>query len=105
MVSIIQNARSYRADRSWGARDIAEIEGASVRLHWTDSGYQWHANSGDEVFMVVDGEVVMHYREDGEEMLVSLKPGDMFVAVEGDEHRAEPVGEARVLVIERKGTI
>ena len=42
MPTIISDARSFRADRAWGARDIAEIEGASVRLHWTDQPYKWH---------------------------------------------------------------
>ena len=30
---------------------------------------------------------------------------DMFIADAGDEHVAHPVGEARILVIERRGSI
>jgi len=29
----------------------------------------------------------------------------MFIAEVGDEHVAHPVGEARILVIERKGSV
>ncbi len=105
MAVVIQDARGFRADRAWGARDLAEIEGASVRLHWTDQAYQWHVNDGAEVFCVVDGVVDMHYRVDGEERVAALSPGDMFVAGVGDEHVARPRGEARILVIERKGSI
>ncbi len=105
MPVIVQDARAFRADRAWGARDLAEIEGATVRLHWTDQPYKWHVNDGAEVFAVIDGEVEMRYREAGEEKAVVLKAGDMFVAGVGDEHIASPIGEARILVVERKGSI
>lgn len=105
MPAVIDDVREFRAARAWGARDIAEIEGASVRLHWTDQPYKWHVNDGAEVFLVLDGSVVMHYREDGEEHQVELKAGDLFVADVGDEHLAAPMGEARILVIEKTGSV
>jgi mannose-6-phosphate isomerase-like protein (cupin superfamily) len=102
---LIQNGRSFRADRAWGALDLAEVEGASVRLHWTNAPYQWHVNDGTEVFAVIDGAVVMHYRTADGEKSVRLEPGSFFVAEPGDEHIAVPDGEARILVVERKGSI
>lgn len=105
MPAIVKDARAFRADRAWGARDLAEVAGATVRLHWTDRPYEWHVNDGAEVFVVVDGVVDMRYREDGVEKSVRLEPADIFIAGVGDEHVAHPVGEARVLVVERKGSI
>jgi mannose-6-phosphate isomerase-like protein (cupin superfamily) len=105
MPKVVTDARQFTAARAWGARDLAEIEGASVRLHWTDQPYQWHVNDGREVFLVLDGEVDMHYREAGAEKVVRLQPSDIFIAETGDEHVAHPVGEARILVVERKGSI
>ena len=105
MPTVITDARSFRADRAWGARDIAEIDGATVRLHWTDQPYQWHVNDGAEVFLVLDGVVEMRYRLEGAEHRVTLNSGDIFFAETGDEHVAHPQGEARILVIERKGSI
>ena len=105
MVQVFQDVGSFRADRAWGARDIAEVEGATVRLHWSDQPYRWHTNDGAEVFAVMAGIVAMHYRLDGEEKIVRLGPGDIFTADIGDEHVAHPIGEARILVIERKGSI
>jgi mannose-6-phosphate isomerase-like protein (cupin superfamily) len=105
VVTVVKDARLFRSDRAWGARDIAEIEGASVRLHWTDKPYEWHVNDGSEVFLVLDGSVRMKFREGGAENEVELLAGDMFVADAGDEHIAQPVGEARVLVIEKKGSV
>lgn len=104
MADIVKDARTFRAARAWGARDIAEIDGATVRLHWTDQPYKWHRNDGIEVFVVLEGAVDMHYREGGEEKRVRLESADMFVARDGDEHVAHPLGEARILVIERKGS-
>lgn len=105
MPRIVTDAREFTADRAWGARDLAEVEGASVRLHWTDQPYVWHVNDGAEVFVVLDGVVEMRYREAGEEKSVRLGPADMFIADVGDEHVAHPLGAARILVIERKGSI
>jgi len=57
------------------------------------------------VFLVLDGEVDMHYREAGAEKVVRLQPSDIFIAETGDEHVAHPLGEARILVVERTGSI
>ncbi|HEY0149462.1 MAG TPA: cupin [Allosphingosinicella sp.] len=106
MPTILTDTATFRAERAWGARDLAEIDGATVRLHWTDQAYQWHRNDDTEVFVVLDGVVNMHYRLTGEpEKAVRLEPGAIFVAKDGEEHVARPEGEARILVIERKGSI
>ncbi|HEX3432082.1 MAG TPA: hypothetical protein VHT03_14470 [Rhizomicrobium sp.] len=105
MSKIIDYARTFVADRAWGAEDLAEVDGATVRLHWTEKPYKWHVNNGAEVFVVLDGLVEMRYRDGGAERRVVLKASDMFIADIGDEHVARPLGEARVLVIERKGSV
>ncbi|QOC23177.1 cupin [Wenzhouxiangella sp. AB-CW3] len=96
--------REFRADHAWGAREIANMDGITTRLHWTDKPYKWHINDGEEVFVVLDGQVEMHYRADGEQSSVLLDEGDIFFASVGTEHVAHPVGEARVLVVEREGS-
>jgi mannose-6-phosphate isomerase-like protein (cupin superfamily) len=99
------DTKSFTAPKAWGARDIAEIEGASVRLHWTDQPYIWHVNDGSEVFVVLDGSVEMHVRKDGLQTVQRLGPGDIMAAEIGDEHVAHPVGPARILVVEKKGSV
>jgi mannose-6-phosphate isomerase-like protein (cupin superfamily) len=101
----IINAADFTADRAWGAMDIAVIDGTSVRLHWSDQPYIWHINDGPEVFIVLDGEVDMEYRIDGKAFISRLRPGQIFYAGERDAHRAIPNGVARMLVIEREGSI
>lgn len=95
----------FTGTRAWEALDIEQIDGATVRLHWTDQPYKWHVNDGPEVFVVLDGEVEMRTRENGVERSHRLLPGDVFHAEDGDEHVAHPVGPARVLVIERAGSV
>ena len=54
---------------------------------------------------MLDGKVNMLYRESGVEHKVLLSVGDIFFASVGTEHVAHPVGEARILVIEKEGSI
>lgn len=103
----IVRASAYTGARAWDALPIATMQDATVRLHWTDSPYPWHVNDGEEVFAVLDGEVAMHYCERGEtsEQVAQLRAGDLFFAAEGDAHSARPQGPARILVIERAGSV
>ena len=91
----------FVAPRAWDAIDIANMNGISTRLHWTDQPYQWHVNDGEEVFTVLDGSVDMFYHEDGVEKSVLLLAGDVFFADVGCAHAAHPRGQARILVVEQ----
>ena len=91
--------------RAWQALDIANIQGTTVRLHWTDEPYKWHINDGEEVFAVLSGEVDMHYRDSDDVHIARLKTGDVFYAAIGCEHVAHPIGSAHVLVVEREGSV
>ena len=100
------NTLSFTGKNSWDALDIAEIEGATVRLHWTDKPYIWHKNDGDEVFVVLDGQVRMHYLDNNIECQKILNHGDICYLHSGEEHIAYPQnGAARILIVEKKGTI
>ncbi|EJN35661.1 MULTISPECIES: cupin domain-containing protein [unclassified Pseudomonas] len=101
----IIRSKTFTADRAWGALDIANMNGITTRLHWTDQPYKWHVNDGEEVFVVLDGQVLMHYREQGEEKQVQMGVGDIFHASIGTEHVAHPQGVARILVIESEGSV
>jgi mannose-6-phosphate isomerase-like protein (cupin superfamily) len=100
------HARDFSASRAWEALNIALMDGrTSIRLHWTDQPYRWHVNDGEEVFVVLDGRVDMHYRDANGEQVMRLEVGDIFHAGIGDEHVAHPLGTARILVIELAGSI
>ena len=101
----IIRTKSWTGERAWAALDIANMNGITTRLHWTDQPYKWHVNDGQEVFVVLDGQVRMHYREDGVEQVALLEVGDIFYATVGTEHVAHPQGVARILVVETEGSV
>lgn len=96
---------SFTGERAWDARDLGEVEGATVRVHWTDKPYRWHVNDGAEVFLALAGAVEMHWRDAAGEHVERLNAGDACFAEPGDEHVAHPQGAARILVVERKGSV
>lgn len=96
---------SFKAEKAWQALDIANLDGVTVRMHWTDQPYRWHVNDGREVFVVLDGKVKMHHRDGGTETVWEMGAGDICYCGEGEEHFAEPVGPAYVLVVEREGSV
>ena len=98
-------SKNYTGSHAWEALDVANMNGITTRLHWTNEPYKWHTNDGEEVFAVLGGRVEMKYRENGEEKSVELEAGDVFFAEAGCEHVAQPVGEARILVIEKEGSV
>lgn len=105
IMDIHLDTSTFTADRPWGSRLIGDIDGVTVRLHWTDQPYKWHVNDGPEVFVVLDGTVDMHYRRSEREEVQRLEAGQIFFADNGDAHVAHPVGEARVLVVERRDSV
>ncbi len=101
----IVEAREFTGSRAWEALPLARIDDVTVRLHWTDQPYVWHVNDGEEIFAVLDGTVDMHVRVDGAESVHRLRAGAIFHAGTGDAHRAVPIGAARILVVERAGSV
>ena len=99
------SSKDFTADRAWGALDISYFSGTTLHLHWTDQPYIWHINDGQEVFAVMDGQVAMHVKVDGEEQIIMLNAGDIFYAGVGCEHVDHPQGAARILVIEKEGSV
>ena len=98
-VAVVRGA-AFTADRPWGARTVAAFGGLAASLHWTDAAYPWHVNDGDELFVVLAGEVEMQWHEAGVEHHALLAAGDLWRGPAGVAHRALPRGEARVLVVE-----
>jgi mannose-6-phosphate isomerase-like protein (cupin superfamily) len=101
----VYESKKFTGRRAWEAVDVANMNGITTRLHWTNEPYKWHTNDGEEVFAVLDGTVEMRVRENGAERAFTLKTGDVFYAGPGCEHVAHPIGEARILVIEKEGSV
>ena len=101
MIRVVDGA-TFRPARAWDSLPIGAFDGFIAKLHWTDQGFPWHVNDGAELMAVITGEIDMHWREPGgAERCQRLRPGDIWYAPDGAAHRAVPIGEARVLVVER----
>jgi mannose-6-phosphate isomerase-like protein (cupin superfamily) len=101
----ITQGSTFSAERAWGKKNITNMQGISVNLHWTNKAYNWHVNDGKEVFVVIKGQVKMYYKEAADTRFALLNEGDIYSVEQGEEHMAEPIGEARVLVIEKQGSV
>ncbi|MFT7531404.1 MAG: mannose-6-phosphate isomerase-like protein (cupin superfamily) [Gammaproteobacteria bacterium] len=101
----IFRSKQFAATKAWDAIDIANMNGVTTRLHWTDKPYKWHVNDGQEVFAVLDGRVEMFYKDNEIEKSTILNVGDIFYASIGTEHVAHPIGEARILIVETEGSV
>lgn len=95
-------AGQFRSEVAWRGPNLARLADAVVKLRWTDQPFRWHANRGQEIFLVISGDVDMHVRSaaGAHEEVIRLSAGDLLHIEEGEQHVARPRGEARILVIE-----
>jgi mannose-6-phosphate isomerase-like protein (cupin superfamily) len=98
----IIKSKEFKPNEAWDSKLISNMNGITIKLHWTDEPYKWHINDGEEIFVVLDGKVKMFYKENEEEKSSILNIGDIFYASIGTKHYAHPIKEARILVIEKK---
>lgn len=64
--------------------------------------FVWHSHDyTDEVFIVLDGEMSIAFRDGS----VELKAGEMFVVPKGAEHRPFAKRECKAILVEPAGTI
>jgi len=86
----------------WAPRTAARYNGNEVRLAKVEGEFHWHVHEDtDELFLVVDGELDMEFRDRTER----LSPGDLIVVPKGTEHRpCARKGEVKLLVMDAEGT-
>lgn len=101
----IIRSKDFTTSQAWGALDIANMNGITTRLHWTNQPYKWHVDEGEEVFAVLSDRVEMPFKENRQEQSTVLEAGDIFHASVGTVHIAHPIGAAKILVVEREGSV
>jgi mannose-6-phosphate isomerase-like protein (cupin superfamily) len=78
---------------------VASLNDYKVAVVRAEGEFVWHKHDDtDDFFLVLDGQLTIRMR-DGD---VALGPGELFVVPRGVQHC--PVGDARVLLIEPRGT-
>lgn len=86
----------------WSPKIVARMNDYEFKLVKLQGEFVWHSHADtDEVFVVVDGEMTLHFR-DGD---VPLRAGEMFVVPKGVEHKPSAKAECRVMLVETAGTV
>jgi mannose-6-phosphate isomerase-like protein (cupin superfamily) len=87
---------------TWSPRVVAQVNDTDVKLVRLDGAFEWHHHEReDELFLVVKGQLSMHFRE----RTVELGPGQMIVVPRGVEHLPEARGECWVMLVEPHTTL
>jgi len=91
-----------RFSEHWSPKIIAQINDYHFKLVRLQGEFVWHAHpETDEVFLVVDGELTIEFRDD----TVLVNTGEMIVVPKGVEHKPSAAEECRVMLVEPAGTI
>lgn len=88
-------------DTHWDPHVVADYNGNDIMVVKFAGEFPFHSHPDtDDFFLVLDGEVTL----DVDGLSHVLRPGDLFVVPAGVTHRPRATSEAKVLLIEPKGT-
>jgi mannose-6-phosphate isomerase-like protein (cupin superfamily) len=86
----------------WSPKIVARMNDYHFKLVKFQGEFVWHDHKDtDEVFIVLDGEMVIHFR-DGD---VPVKKGEMLVIPKGVEHKTWASAECCAMLVEMAGTV
>jgi len=96
------NEKLSRFSDHWTPKIIAQMNNYHFKVVKFQGEFVWHShNDTDEVFIVLDGEMSIAFRDGS----VALKSGEMFVVPKGAEHRPFAEKECKAMLVEPAGTI
>lgn len=86
----------------WRPRIVGELNGQQVKLVKFAGPFEWHHHTDeDEMFLVIDGEFVMEFRD----RKVQLQQGEFLIVPRGVEHRPVAEREVHVMLFEPASTL
>jgi mannose-6-phosphate isomerase-like protein (cupin superfamily) len=86
----------------WSPKIIAQMNDYHFKVVKFQGEFVWHSHDDtDEVFIVLDGEMSIAFRDGS----VELKAGEMFVVPKGAEHRPFAERECKTMLVEPACTI
>jgi len=89
----------------WYNQTLCHVDESVVRLGVVEGEYHWHHHdTEDEFFYVVEGKLLVDFREGTSERTIELSPGQGVVVPKNVEHRPRAPQRTVMLMVER-GTI
>ena len=89
----------------WYNQTLCRVDESVVRLGVVEGEYHWHHHdTEDEFFYVVEGKLLLDFREGAAERTIELSPGQGVVVPKNVEHRPRAPRRTVMLMVER-GTI
>ena len=86
----------------WSPKIVAELNGQLVKMVKFKGEFVWHHHEvEDELFLVVKGKLVMHFRDRS----VPVEEGEFIVVPAGVEHKPVADEEVHVILFEPKSTL
>ena len=102
-VKALADACEYK----WFNQTLCKVNQSVVRVGVVEGEYHWHKHDDDdEFFYVVEGKLFIDLqREQQEERIVELAPGQGFVVPKGIVHRTRAPQRTVILMVENAGII
>ena len=89
-------------DAQWTPKLVGELNDQHLKIAKVEGEFHFHQHpDSDELFMVVQGELLMHFRD----KTVTVRQGEIIIVPRGVEHKPEAVDECYILMIEQAGTV
>ena len=90
----------------WSPKVVARLNDYAVKVVKLKGEFVWHSHpETDELFLVVEGTLVIHVRDGGREQHLTLGPGQLYVVPKGVEHRPVAGGDVSVVLVEPEDTV
>ena len=100
--SINLDEKLSKFSEHWSPKIIAQMNNYHFKVVKFQGEFVWHSHDDtDEVFIVLDGEMSIAFRDGS----VELKAGEMFVVPKGAEHRPFAQKECKAMLVESAGTV
>ena len=81
---------------------IGQVNDTHIKVVKIQGEFVWHSHEKeDELFYVVEGELIMHFRE----KRVRVHPGELIVVPRGVEHKPEAKAMTSLLLVEPAATV
>ena len=90
----------------YAPRIAGRVNDYDVKIAKVEGEYVWHSHpETDELFLVVEGTLVIQLRDGGREQHLTLGPGQLYVVPKGVEHRPVAEGDVSVVLVEPEDTV